>query len=178
MRHTVRICFFNAEEVGLVGSKAYAAHLKSLNAPVKGVICADMLGYNSDENRIFEIHAGYTDPDVRDNNLPIAEPIERWASLLGTLEPAQIYKGTSASAGAPERSLFDPAINRSDHAAFHQQGYPAVLVSEDYFANLSSEPTKDPNPNYHMPGDTVIDSSYGAAIGVTIACAARQLASI
>ncbi len=39
LRHTVRFCFFNAEEIGLVGSKMYAAKMKSLNAPVRAVIC-------------------------------------------------------------------------------------------------------------------------------------------
>lgn len=176
--HTVRFCFFNAEEAGLVGSKAYAASLKSLNAPVRAVICADMLGYNSDGNLIFEIHAGYSDPAIRDRNLPIASKVGTWASSLGALQPAQIYQGTSSSAGAPDRNLYDPAINRSDHGAFHQQGFPAVAVSEDYFANLATEPGKDPNPNYHTANDKAIDAAYGAAIASAVACAAKELAEI
>jgi hypothetical protein len=174
--HTVRICFFNAEEAGLVGSKAYAASLKSLNAPVKAVICSDMLGYNSDAKLIFEVHSGYTDPAIRDSSLPIANTLAAWTSSLGILQPAQIYQGTSSSAGAPDRTLYDPAINRSDHGAFHQQGFPAVAVSEDYFANLATEPGKDPNPNYHSANDKVIDASYGAAIASVVACAAKELA--
>lgn len=174
--HTVRFCFFNAEEAGLVGSKAYAASLKSVKAPVKAVICTDMIGYNSDANNIFEIHAGYTDPVIRDLNLPVASVIETWASSLGALQPAQIYKGTSPTVGAPDRSLYDPAINRSDHAAFHQQGYPAVAITEDYFANLPTEPGKDPNPNYHSANDRVIDADYGVSIASTVACAVKELA--
>lgn len=175
--HTVRLCFFNAEEAGLVGSKAYATSLKSMNAPVKAVICTDMLGYNSDANLIFEIHAGYSDPIIRDLSLPIASKVETWASSLGVLQPAQIYKGTSAWSGAPDRSLYDPAINRSDHGPFHQQGYPAIVVTEDYFANLPTEPGKDPNPNYHTLNDTLIDADYGAAIASAVACAVKELAT-
>lgn len=175
--HTVRLCFFNAEEAGLVGSKAYAVSLKSMNAPVKAVICTDMLGYNSDAKLIFEIHAGFSDPAIRDLSLPIALKVESWASSLGVLQPAQIYKGTSVSAGAPDRSLCDPAINRSDHGAFHQHGYPAVVVTEDYFANLPTEPGKDPNPNYHTVNDKVIDADYGTAIASAVACAVKELAT-
>ncbi len=174
--HTVRFCFFNAEEAGLVGSKAYAAYLKSVSAPVKAVICADMIGYNSDANSIFEIHAGYTDPAIRDLSLPVAMTVATWASSLGTLQPAQVYEGTSPFTGAPDRSLYDPAINRSDHGAFHQQGYPAVAVTEDYFTNLPTEPGKDPNPNYHTANDTTVDANYGAAIASAIACAIKELA--
>jgi len=175
--HTVRFCFFNAEEAGLLGSKAYAISLKSMNAPVKAVICTDMLGYNSDSNLIFEIHAGYSDPVIRDLSLPIATKVETWASSLGMLQPAQIYMGTSVSAGAPDRSLYDPAISRSDHGAFHQQGYPAIAVTEDYFANLLTEPGRDPNPNYHTAKDNVIDADYGAAIASAVACAIKELAT-
>jgi Zn-dependent M28 family amino/carboxypeptidase len=66
LTHTVRFCFFNAEEQGLVGSKAYAAKLKMTDAPMKAAICMDMIGYNSNANRIFEIHAGYTDATIQD----------------------------------------------------------------------------------------------------------------
>ncbi|HPH34447.1 MAG TPA: M28 family metallopeptidase [Methanoregulaceae archaeon] len=175
--HTVRLCFFNAEEAGLVGSKAYAARMKSMNAPVKAVICADMIGYNSESNLIFEIHTGYSDPAIRNLSLPLASMVETWASSLGSLQPAQIYSGTNVATGAPDRSLYDPAINRSDHGAFHQQGYPAIVVSEDYFANLPTEPGKDPNPNYHTAKDTAIDAVYGSAIASAVACAIKELAT-
>lgn len=174
-RHTIRFCFFNAEESGLVGSKAYAAKLKSLGAPVRAAICMDMIGHNSDEHRIFEIHVGHADPAVRDLSLPLAAPIAAAAASYGQLAPAQIYSGTSWS-GAPDRSVYDGAINRSDHAAFQQQGYPAALVSEDFFANLGSEPTADPNPNYHRADDTFVDLPYARDIVCAVARAVADLA--
>jgi hypothetical protein len=175
--HTVRFCFFNAEESGLVGSQAYATMLKATGAPIRAVVCMDMIGYNSDAARIFEIHAGYTDPAVRDLSVPIANSVAGWAASLGALMPAQIYKGTS-SAGGTDRNLFDGAINRSDHAAFHQQGYPAIVVSEDFFVNLATEPGADPNPNYHEGDDNVIDSTYGADITCAVAFAVKELAGL
>lgn len=174
-RHTVRFCFFNAEEQGRIGSQAYAAHLKALDAPVRAVICSDMIGFNSDANATFEIHAGYTDVAVRDLSVPIAERIADWAAALGIPGPAQIYKGT-ASSGGSDRNLVDGAINRSDHASFHQQGYPAVVVSEDFFVNLPTEPGADPNPNYHRAADTVMDFNYASNIACVIAQAVKELA--
>lgn len=176
LRNTVRFCFFNAEESGLVGSKAYAAWMKSCNAPIKAVVCMDMVGYNSDEERTFEVHAGYYDNGVRDASVPIAEAVADWAATLGALEPAQIYKGTS-TLGAPDRDVYDGAINRSDHAAFHQQGYPAVVVTEDFFANLATEPGADPNPNYHRSSDLTIDSEYAADIVCAVTYAIKGLAA-
>jgi hypothetical protein len=176
LRHTVRFCFFNGEEQGLIGSKAYASALKAYGAPIRAVVCMDMIGFNSDANRIFEAHAGYTDPAVRDASVPIATTVATWAACLGALEPAQVYQGTSAS-GGPDRHAYDGAINRSDHAAFHQQGYPAVVVSEDFFGNLASEPMADPNPNYHRNADAVVDASYAADIVCAVGYAVRALAS-
>lgn len=176
LRHIVRFCFFNGEEQGLIGSKAYAATLKAHGAPIKAVVCMDMIGYNSDANRLFEVHAGYTDPAVRDVSVPIANSVASWAACLGALPPAQVYRGTSTS-GGPDRLVSDGAINRSDHAAFHQQGYPAVVVTEDFFGNLASEPIADPNPNYHRNADAVVDASYAADITCAVGYAVRALAT-
>jgi len=176
LRHTVRFCFFNAEEAGIVGSQAYAAYLKANNTPVKAVVCMDMIGYNTDTQRIFEVHAGYTDAAIRDLSVPIANQVAASAGVLGRLAPAQIYKGTSSGSGA-DRNVYDGAIGRSDHASFHAQGYPAVVVSEDFFVNQSGEPAADGNPNYHRNTDTVIDSAYGADIACAVAHAVKELAS-
>ncbi len=176
LTHTVRFCLFNAEESGLIGSKAYAAELKSQGAPIKGVVCADMIGYNSDANRLFEVHAGYTDPAIRDLSLPLADKLAAAAAEYGVLAPAQIYKGTSWN-GAPDRNVYDGAINRSDHAAFHQHGYGAVLASEDFFANFATEPSADPNPNYHRQSDQVIDLAYARDITCAVGRMVTRIAS-
>ena len=176
LRHTVRFCFFNGEEQGLIGSKAYASALKSQGAPIRSAVCMDMIGYNSDANRLFEVHAGYTDPAVRDASVPIANAVASWAACLGALPPAQVYQGTSPY-GGPDRLVSDGAINRSDHAAFQQQGYPAVVVTEDFFGNLGSEPAADPNPNYHRNADAVVDPAYAAEIVCAVGYAVRALAS-
>ena len=176
--NTVRFCFFNAEEEGLHGSNAYASYLKDKGAQIKAVINLDMMGYNNDEQRIFEIHAGYSTPSIRDLCLPIADLIKQWAENLGKLGSAQIYKGTKV--GGPEdydRDVFDGALRRSDHFSFQYHGYPACHISEDFFANLPTEPSKDPNPNYHSFKDKVVDSAFGSDLASVAAFAVKELAS-
>lgn len=174
-QHTVRLCFFNAEESGLVGSRAYAASLKARGAQIAAVVCVDMIGFNSDSLRTWEVHAGFTDPAVRDLSLPLARVVARAAEQLGALPPAQVYSGTTPIGGT-DPARFDGAINRSDHASFQEQGYPAVLVSEDFFPNRPGEPAADPNPNYHSNTDVVIDAAYGADITRAVSVAVLELA--
>lgn len=176
LRHTVRFCFFNAEESGLVGSQAYASALRAWGAPVRAVVCADMVGYNSDANRVFEVHAGSTDVAVRDASVPVGQCVAAWAAALGALGPAQLYRGASPGGGT-DPLLYDGAIGRSDHASFQQQGYPAVVVSEDFFANPPSQPAADGNPNYHSAADTFVDAAYGSDIACAITRAVAELAS-
>jgi hypothetical protein len=178
LQNTVRFCFFNAEEEGLYGSNAYASYLKDKGAQIKAVINLDMMGYNNDEQRLFEIHAGHYTPSTRDLCLPIANLIKQWAENLGKLGSAQIYKGTKV--GGPEdydRDVFDGALRRSDHFSFQYHGYPACHISEDFFANLPTEPSKDPNPNYHSFKDKVVDSAFGSDLASVAAFAVKELAS-
>jgi hypothetical protein len=175
LTHSVRFCFFNAEEQGRVGSQAYAAYLRSLGARIRAVVCMDMVGYNSDARLSFEIHAGATNASIRDASLPIADCIAAWGTTYGVLDPAQIYRGTLSSGGV-DRAVYDGAIGRSDHSSFHAQGYPAVVVSEDFFANMPMEPASDGNPQYHRASDTVVDTTYLAAVARAVGSAVIDLA--
>ena len=161
--NTVRFGFFNAEESGLVGSRAYAASLKAARAPVIAAVCADMIGYNSDATLAWEVHAGFTDPRIRDLSVPVAQVVADAGAQLGELPATQLVTGTIPRDG-DDPTRFDGAINRSDHASFQEQGYPGVLVSEDFFPNRPSEPGFDPNPNYHSNADVEVDGEYAAAI--------------
>ena len=174
LTHTVRFCFFNAEEQGKVGSSAYANYLKSTGAPVKAVICVDMVGYDVQGGHSFEIHAGATDPAVRDASVVVAQTITKWAAAVTELGPAQIYRGT-LSAEQPNRDLYDPAIGRADHASFQNQGWAAVVVSEDYFINQAGEEAPEPNPNYHRFTDTSVNATYVADIARAITRAVEEL---
>lgn len=174
--NTVRFGFFNAEESGLVGSRAYAAALKASRAPVIAAVCADMIGYNSDESLAWEVHAGFTSARVRDLSVPVAQVVFDAGEQLGELPPAQLVTGTIPRDG-DDPTRFDGAINRSDHASFQEQGYPGVLVSEDFFPNRPTEPPDDPNPNYHSNSDIEVDGEYAAAITRAMSVAVLELAA-
>ena len=91
--NTVRFGFFNAEESGLVGSRAYAASLKAARAPVIAAVCADMIGYNSDATLAWEVHAGYTDARIRDLSVPVAQVVADAGAQLGELPASPARHG-------------------------------------------------------------------------------------
>ena len=107
LRRTVRFCFFNGEEQGLIGSKAYASGLKAMGAPIRAVVCMDMIGFNSDANRLFEVHAGYTDPTVRDASVPIANTVASWAA-----SPRRAPAGAGLPGHEPVRWTRPPGLRR------------------------------------------------------------------
>lgn len=169
-RRTLRFVLFNAEEQGLVGSKAYARALAAAGASVAAVFQMDMIGHNVREPRTFELHAGFApSPAVEALSLALARTLEALAPQVSPgLEP-QVYV---TAPGAP-----DPAQRRSDHASFHERGWPAVAVSEDFFAGPGpAAPAEEPNPAYHRREDTLVDFAYAAGVARAVAAAAWAFA--
>ena len=135
-----------------------------------------MIGYNSDATLAWEVHAGYTDPRIRDLSVPVAQVVADAGAQLGELPAVQLVRGTIPRDG-DDPNRFDGAINRSDHASFQEQGYPGVLISEDFFPNRPTEPGFDPNPNYHSNSDVEVDGEYAAAITRAMSVAVLELAA-
>ncbi len=126
-RHTLRFVTFAAEEQGLYGSYYYVVEARSAGTDIGGAINLDMIAWDSDENNIMEIHAG-TQSD---------------SQALGTA-----FLSANATYGlslVPEY-ITNGATRASDHARFWSQGYPAILVIEDF---------QDFNPYYHKTSDTL-----------------------
>jgi bacterial leucyl aminopeptidase len=170
-KRTIRFVLFNAEEHGLVGSKAYAGNEAALAAPIVGVYQMDMIGYNREPPRTYEIHAGIQKfPDVEDRSFTLAERIGRLAEHVSpNLPTPQIYLSKDP----------DPAEERSDHASFQLVGYPACVTSEDFFAGPGpGAPQSEANPNYHKKGDTFVDPEYAADIARAVAAAAWATANL
>jgi extracellular elastinolytic metalloproteinase len=165
---TVRFVLFNAEEQGLIGSQAYARRTKSRGEAVAAVWQMDMIGYNKVLPRSWEAHAGFEpSPAVEARSRRLAELLRDTALRVSPeLPEVQVYHSATAPDG-------DPASGRSDHAAFQAQGYPAIVVSEDFFVGPGPDaPAPQENPNYHRPGDTFVAEDYAAAIARAIAAAA------
>lgn len=162
LKRTVRFVLFNAEEHGLVGSKAYARNQAALAAAIVGVYQMDMIGYNVAPPRSFEVHVGYPpSADVQARSLLLAQTIADLTPKVSPyLELPQIYTQP------------DPAAERSDHASFHERGYAACVTSEDFFVGPALDsPEAEANPNYHKKEDTFVDLDYAADIARLIAAA-------
>ena len=138
--HTVRFVTFAGEEQGLHGSRHYAEVAQDAGENIIGVINADMIAYESDDDPRLEVHAG---------NLP------RSAALADLLDNTIHAYGLELS----PQIILAAATRASDHASFWDRGFPAVLVIED--TELVG-PTDDFNPYYHSPEDTLdkIDRAY------------------
>ena len=167
----IRFVLFNAEEHGLVGSKAYARDAAAAKTPIVGVFQMDMIGYRSNDDRAprpFEVHVGYApSKDVEERSLVLANRITRVTEQVspGLVRP-QVYRDS------------DPAAGRSDHASFQERGYAACAISEDFFVGPhATSPEAQPNPNYHKPADEVVNLEYAADIARAVGAAALITAS-
>lgn len=166
---TIRFALFNAEEHGLVGSRAYANDQRTLVAPIVAVYQMDMIGYNRVPPAQYEVHAGYAPRrEVQDRSLVLA-------NLVAQIAP-------QVSAGLPAPEIFppspqesDPADRRSDHASFQMAGYAACVISEDFFRGPGAGSSgTDANPHYHLPSDVIseLNISYMADVARVVAAVA------
>lgn len=169
-RRTLRFVLFNAEEHGLVGSKAYARAQAAQQARIDAVFQMDMIGFGGTHAaplREFEAHAGYPpSDDVEQRSLSLARLVlEAAARVSPALNAPQIYPD--------QQNGDDPAAGRSDHAAFQEREYAACAVSEDFFVGPKPDsPAAAPNPDYHRRTDRRIDYEYAADIARAVAAAA------
>jgi hypothetical protein len=131
---TLRYALFTGEEQGLYGSQAYADSLSNSNQDLLGVLNLDMIAYNSDDERILDLH-------VRPGNaadLAIAESFSGAVSAYGLDLIPQIQAD---------------GMGYSDHYSFWESGFAAILAIED---------GSDFNSNYHSINDTLdtLDLDY------------------
>lgn len=151
----LQLAFFDSEEVGLVGSRAFANQAQ-LSKPIEAVINMDMVGY-----------ACHT-PGCQDypSGLPLTPPNDKgdFLVVVGDTEHLPLLDRfqSSSQPGAelevfrlpvPFKGALTPDTMRSDHAPFWLLGKGAVLITDT--ANLR-------NPHYHQPSDrlTIIDREF------------------
>lgn len=169
MQRTLRLCLFNCEEVGLVGSRAYVQSImeeikpsrpkaepgSEVPAPapdpkyrILGMASLDGISYFSDAPNSQKSPIPDTDlfkaPTVGDF-IGIATVLKhrRWSRALD--------KAMRESAPNLKTVVVDflpiapPDLLRSDHAPFMAAGVPALILADT--ANFRS-------PHYHQPSDT------------------------
>lgn len=130
LKYSLRILGFDQEELGLVGSKAYAKKLKTDNTlnQVVGVLNLEMTAYDGDKD--FAFHAIHCNEN---KSKDIAD------AIATTIKNYQIGL-----------KVIPACTEASDHASFWQYGVPAIVISENFFG-----PQKDGNPCYHKACDKV-----------------------
>lgn len=184
-RRTIRLCLFNLEELGLIGSMRHVQLMKQADAAmieagkepdqkIIGMASLDMLGYFSDEpnsqkSPIKAVPGVFEPPTVGD--------FIGMVGILGHHEFNQQLADEMMNASPNLKvGLVDflpvpfPDMMRSDHAPFLLAGIPAVMLSDT--ANFR-------NPNYHTQNDTMetIDQDRFEAVVVGLVGAVRAIAS-
>jgi Zn-dependent M28 family amino/carboxypeptidase len=168
----VRFIAFNLEEENLLGSSAYATELGTSGEEIVGAIVLECVGYAKSE----------TGTQQRPPHVPIDVPTtgdflavvgnEKSHHLVASLREA----GNRAIPAlkliplvVPGRGEILPDTRRSDHAAFWDHGFPAVMLTDT--ANFR-------NPHYHRPTDTIetLNLDFLANVTNAVAAAVKELA--
>ncbi len=102
--HGVYIALFDQEEVGLIGSSYYAAELARAATPILAAHTLDMVGYDGDGDRRFEVES--PTPAL-------------WAD----------YQAAATTLGL---SVSETVTMSTDHQAFRDRGFAAVGLSEEW----------------------------------------------
>ena len=150
----VAVVPFEEDPGGLAGARAVAQWLSEDGREVVVAISAEMLGFATDEPRV----AGDRGNDLLLVGYPGTE------AVIGTLVRAANAVNPGSMRGLPLPQVV-PEVERSDHRAFHDAGWPAVMATDG---------AEFRNPHYHQPSDTpdTIDplfhlrSTQGLAAGI------------
>lgn len=146
LERPVQFIVFCLEEENLLGSRAYTAHLAATQQPIHGAVVLECVGYAKDEEGSQKIPPG----------IPVAVPtIANFLAVIGNQASASLTQAVSQAMGThmpivplvvPGNGEVLPDTRRSDHTAFWEQSFPAVMLTDT--ANFR-------NPHYHRPTDTI-----------------------
>lgn len=168
---TVRFAFFDGEERGLLGSRAYAASV-ARTADLTGVVIIEMVGFRCHEPGCQSAPSGLPADLVPKTGdfLAVVGDVEHPELLVAfrhaagpARPPVQVLPVVAKGATLPD-------TRRSDHAPFWDVGVGAVMVTDT--ANLRT-------PHYHQPTDRpeTLDRDFLTGAAQVIAAAVLELAS-
>lgn len=137
LEHGILFAFFDQEENGLIGSRAFAEQLVTDGRNVLGVITLDQLGWDDDADRRMEVE------------LP-------GAGMLAAFEASIAARGLGVE-------LIETSTAGSDHTAFRERGFAALGITEEYVSgdttphyHLSSDTFETVNLGYLASSTTVL----------------------
>jgi aminopeptidase YwaD len=143
-KHTIRVLFYDAEELGMVGSHAYVDTLTDAELP-SFFINFEMIGYTAPEDMTNLLNG-----QPSGNWIGVYAPV--WASqypvdfanAASIFTPDLPYYATFIPANWEDSPIIDN-LGRSDHRWFWMRNTPGLMITDG--AELR-------NPNYHQPTDT------------------------
>jgi aminopeptidase YwaD len=168
----VRFIAFCLEEEDLLGSLAYASWLRESDQRIGGAIVLECVGYAKSEEGLQRKPPG----------VPVAVPtVGDFLAIVGNQASAKLAAAVEGTAKervpdlktvtltVPGNGELLPDTRRSDHAAFWQYGYPAVMLTDT--ANFR-------NPHYHAATDTIetLDLGFMEKVARTVTAAVIDLA--
>jgi len=121
-KYSIKFILFSGEEIGKYGSAHYASNAYANDEKIEGFINLDMIGYDGNDDGLFEIHTGFMSESQAIGDL-VAANVTNWNLLL----ESEIYSGSEST-------------ERSDHYNFWIWNYPAILIIEDFFDSYDSYP--------------------------------------
>jgi hypothetical protein len=126
--YTILYIAFDQEEQGQIGSSYCANQAYSNGYKIAGVLNMDMIAYDSNDDRKFEIHTNSFTSSLALKN-----------ALVNTINNYSL---------SLDPVVVNPGATGSDHGPFWTRGYGAVCVSELFFHG-------DANPYYHTSSDRI-----------------------
>jgi hypothetical protein len=174
LQRTVVVACWDEEELGLVGSRAFAASAAADMLDIVAYINFDMIGFYSDDMNSQMVPPGldiafpnqYAEVEAdgfRGNFIALVPNYPALQTAMDFAAQGERVGLKSLVIDLPEGSenseLFAD-LQRSDHAAFWEQGFPAVFVTDT---------GEFRNPHYHCTNgpDEIVDLSEDFAVGVT-----------
>jgi len=152
LRHTaelncdVELVSYDAEEIGLLGSRYHAKQLKNQQVDVVCMISMDLVGYYSDaeHSQNYPIAGMSLLYGTKGDFLAMIGRAED-TNLLSAAQKAWKEGTTLKLLTLPAPKGFDLLLSRSDHAPFWWEGYPALMLTDT--ADFRSK-------HYHTETDT------------------------
>lgn len=129
-KYNIIFAFWDAEEIGSIGSKHYLSEVAHHNLPIISYMNFDMVGRNTDESRPAMFRYFYTESSPQ---------FEKWLREAITTYSLNLD---------PDYRAWDKPTTGSDNAPFARQGIPIVWFHTDA------------HPDYHRVSDTADKINY------------------
>ncbi len=135
-------------------SKVHAEGMRRRGEKIDGMLCLEMVGYTCKERgcQHYPFPLGFMGYPKQGDFIGI---VGDYASRGLTRSLMQAFRKNPALPAipltVPWKGWLMPAVRLSDHAAFWDEGYRAVMITDSAFYR---------NPHYHLPSDTAETLDY------------------